>query len=190
MVDYSGTHVVGLPQVHFWPQIDKLNSPKLNYWTLTSHYYDGKIKILDLMMIGYDYAVAGHKATFSGARPLLRAQGHFYGHQATFLGTRPISGHKATFPGTSSLFLALPITNAVYGLNAVSGHTAIFLPLPMLFSDPCRFWAKSHFLSITNADYGPNAVSGHKAFFLALPMLITDPMPFLGTKPFSFCIAQ
>ena len=55
-------------------------SPKLNYWTLTSHYYDGKIKILDLMMIGYDYAVAGHKATFSGARPLLRAQGHFYGH--------------------------------------------------------------------------------------------------------------
>ena len=55
-------------------------SPKLNYWTLTSHYYDGKIKILDLMMIGYDYAVAGHKATFSGARPLLRAQGHFSGH--------------------------------------------------------------------------------------------------------------
>ena len=99
----NGPKVAHLRQKsHFWPQIDKLNSPKLNYWTLTSHYYDGKIKILDLMMIGYDYAVAGHKATFSGARPLLRALGHFSRHKANFRAQGHFSGHKVTFPSITN----------------------------------------------------------------------------------------
>ena len=58
-----------------------------------------------IAFLGYDYAVYGHKATFSGSKPLFWAQGHFNGHKATCTGPRPLvriqghlSGHKATFP--------------------------------------------------------------------------------------------
>ena len=116
----------------------------------------------------------GLKATFPGTRPLLRAQGHFYGHKATFTGPRPPFWAQSHFPKHYIAFLGYDY--------AVSWHKAIFLALPMLFTDAMpSFWVPKQaflfglkatgtwpfsFISITNANYGLNA-AWHKAFFFS-----------------------
>ena len=120
------------------------------------------------------------KATFLGTKPLVRVQGHLYGSKATFLGTKPLS-------------LALHSVLRLWLCGFL--HKAIFLALPMLFTDAMpSFWVQSHFLSIINAVYGWSPFLGtkpfsfraqsqwHMAISLALPMLFTGAMPFLTAE--------
>ena len=140
-----------------------------------------------IAFLGYDYAVYGHKATFSGSKPLFWAQGHFNGHKATCTGPRPPFWAQSHFPSHYIAFLGYDY--------AVSWHKAIFLALPMLFTDAMpSFWVQSHFLSIINAVYGCSPFLGtkpfsfraqshwHMAISLALPMLFTGAMPFLTAE--------
>ena len=140
-----------------------------------------------IAFLGYDYAVYGHKATFSGSKPLFCLQGHFNGHKVTCTGPRPPFWAQSHFPSHYIAFLGYDY--------AVSWHKAIFLALPMLFTDAMpSFWVQSHFLSIINAVYGCSPFLGtkpfsfraqshwHMAISLALPMLFTGAMPFLTAE--------
>ena len=140
-----------------------------------------------IAFLGYDYAVYGHKATYSGSKPLFCLQGHFNGHKATCTGPRPPFWAQSHFPSHYIAFLGYDY--------AVSWHKAIFLALPMLFTDAMpSFWVQSHFLSIINAVYGCSPFLGtkpfsfraqshwHMAISLALPMLFTGAMPFLTAE--------
>ena len=137
-----------------------------------------------IAFLSYDYAVSGHKATFSGSKPLFRAQGHFYGHKATFTGPGPPFWAQSHFPSHYIAFLGYDY--------AVSWHKAIFLALPMLFTDAMpSFWVpKQAFLfglKATGTWPFPFWAQSHwqMAIYLALQMLFTDFKPFLGYKPFS-----
>ena len=137
---------------------------------------------------------------FTGTRPLFRAQSHFSGHKATLTGTRPLVRVQGHLYGSKAPFWAQSHFPSHYiaflGYDyAVSWHKAIFLALPMLFTDAMpSFWVQSHFLSIINAVYGCSPFLGtkpfsfraqshwHMAISLALPMLFTGAMPFLTAE--------